>query len=192
MPRKPQPGEEQIILSPEDSDILSLFELRRSFKPDRSLRYVQVVGDDAKLSAYADGLDPSAVPADGVEHVVALPRLVMQRALGRPLDSRELVRSLNGLNGDCQRPNLTLISRSDLVSKKRTGSWSKSGEKYVYDRNGYYAASVVGVYLGTYSTPQRAAEAVSDYHSLLDQGYGQEDAAAIVLEKGKQDKSGAS
>lgn len=179
MPKKPPANAEEVRLSADDADIVDLFIIRRSFNPDGSMRYVQVIGNADELEAFSRNLPVTLTPRNPEkQRVFALPRLIMTRMLGRPLDNNELVQPKNGKMGDCRRDNLEVTSRSALASGSRDSSWSTTGTKYVYpsERDRFYA-NVDGTYLGTFDTVEQAQASVKRFFELREKGMDDKEAA---------------
>jgi hypothetical protein len=190
MPKKSHQSTEEVFISAEDADLIDLFLIRRSYNPDGSLRYVQVLGNATEIEAFAR--NEKVVVRDDMSHnqrAFSLPRLIMQRILNRPLLPEELVTMKNGKVGDCRRENLELTSRSEVAQRERSGSWSETGAKYVYPGEaGRYYANVNGSYLGIYNTVDQASAAVKQYFDFLESGMDEKEAARRV--KGRSRNSG--
>ena len=190
MPRTGPKNAEPILLSPEDMDIIDLFIFRRSFNEDGSLRYVQAIGDADQIDAFALNQPVVFAPREkGKQKVISLPRLIMQRAMKRPLEAGELVIPANGKNGDNRRSNLVFTNRAELASGERRGTRSSAGEKYVYKNNhGRYFANFDNTYLGTYDEPDQAASAVDEYKRLVGEGMEKDEAVARVINRSRNSR----
>lgn len=127
-------NEEPIVFSAEDADAAELFVLRRSFDTNGRIKYSQIVGPSSDIEDYARNIALTSSGKVGGERgprkAVSLARVVMERMLGRPLATTELVVLENGKNNDVRWENLLLIERSSLSSKPRA-STSRTGEKYI-------------------------------------------------------------
>jgi hypothetical protein len=179
MPKTPHQNAEEVLISAEDADLIELFTIRRSYNPDGTLRYVQVIGNADEVEAFAQ--NEKVIIGDHVaenQRAFSLPRLVMQRIFQRPLLPEELVKAKNGRIGDCRRDNLELTNRSEIAGKERDSTWANSGAKYVYPAdNGRYYANVNGNYLGTFDTVEQATASVKQYFDFLTGGMSEKEAA---------------
>ncbi len=172
MPKRPPVDAEQVRISPEDADVLDFFIIRRSYNPDGTMRYVQLIGDAQEIEDFASGQPVTVLPRGSGKHRAAsLARIIMQRVLGRPLEREEFIRPKNGLNGDLRRGNLEIATRSDLASVERDNSWSSTGQKYIYaDANGRFYINKGDQYLGTYDTVEQAAVALKMFEQMVASG----------------------
>jgi hypothetical protein len=187
MPKRSAVVTEQVILSPEDADAADLFLFRRSFNEDSTLRYVQVLGDEEEIDAFARNEPVVVKPgAKSKQKAYSLPRLIAQRMLGRPLMPEELIKPKNGKYGDCRRSNLELTNRSELASGEREGTWSNTGAKYIYPtEGGRFFVNYSDIYLGTYDTTTQAEEALELFKRLTADGMSDEEAARRVKSRSR-------
>lgn len=182
MPRHVPENAETVLISPEDGEIIDLFIIRRSFNKDGSIRYIQLVGSEADITAFAhyQAIDHSKV-SKNAQSALSLPRVIAARTLKRPLMSDEVVVQTNGKRGDCRRSNIEVVTKSDLAKGERNYTWSESGKKYVYrSASGKYFATVNDKYLGTFAKAETAHEAVEMFKGFVEQGVDMADAAKTV------------
>lgn len=102
---------------------------------------------------------------NGSQPVIILHRVIMERVLGRPLASNELVdhRDMNGLN--CSRENLRLATNQQNQANRPAQKNNKSGYKGVfwYKRANKWRAVIKldgkQIHLGLFSNPEDAYKA---------------------------------
>lgn len=193
MPRKEPENSEYVIVSPEDAELLDFFSLRRTFEPDGSIRYVQLIGDVDLIQAALHNKDLAAEMISDAgkkgkrkKGSYSLPRMVAARMLGYPLTDSEVVVQKNDKRGDVRRTNLEITSRADLATGKRIAGWSRTGTKYVYLAvNGKYYGQVGNHSLGTYATKEEASAAVDSYLAMVESGVPADEARLRIINRSR-------
>jgi hypothetical protein len=189
MPRPAPENAEEILVSPEDDEVFSLFSFRRSFNKDGSLRYVQVLGTKEELEAFSNFTDPDYddeyETEPGKVIAVSLPRIIACRMEGRSLEDEEVITQRNGLKGDCRRDNLEIKTKSEVASGERPHvQWADSGTKYVYStEGGRYFVNYKGQYIGSFDTVEIAEKAIELYLKAVDEGMEEKVAAKYARKK---------
>lgn len=108
--------------------------------------------------------------AYSIHHGRVVHRIVMERILGRPLETTEIVDHINSDALDNQRSNLRLVNPTQNACNRRRNRNNKSGYKGVHYSPGlgtkHYQAQI-GYHrhlrtIGTYATAELAAQAYDD------------------------------
>lgn len=90
-------------------------------------------------------------------------RIIVERILGRPLMTKEVVDHINGIRGDNRRSNLRCGSSQQNSRNQRKPKHNTSGYKGVVFLRGKWQAQIKhngkNVYLGVYQNPTDAARA---------------------------------
>lgn len=144
-----------------------------TFEVNMNLGYCSIVdaidADLAQLKWYANGNEPLIYASGNAKvngkwrNILRLHRMIMERIVGRNLETAEFVDHIDLDTLNNRRSNLRLCTHAQNVMNKRRYASNKLGVKGVYKRDGKFRAQIQvsgqKIMLGTYETIEQAQEA---------------------------------